>query len=417
MIQSAHPFKHPIKRQKNWLHWLALQTFFAGRTHVQVPLISLEALSLKVKLPRLRHFGMGFVTGSLCLIGLGLGGEPLSGSQVLVRSLLGGMLGGTVSWVFGFIPPKQCYRLLVGLIAGTVLGAFFGLIYGHMVQHFFAVAIALPFGSRDWSEYWEASLPAQMMDLLGRGIFSGMILGWLTLIPAAVLGYLDQIIWGSRIRVSGRSLGQVLLWSAIPAVLLGWLTTPSGGLGFFLALSSNLGFAIALRSRKLESSRVRYRSPWVKIAFLNSCYLLLLAVPSALVLLLHGANSLFSSIQLYALGNHFSAQYPWLKTLRDPMHQVLMATTGGYFGLSLGLVWVLRGRPVSALLSLIQYGVLRLTIWLYGLGPLNYGAFLRRMVAQGVLVAEPQGYRFGDAEALKEYALTPHDCIPPTNLT
>ncbi len=82
---------------------------------------------------------------------------------------------------------------------------------------------------------------------------------------------------------------------------------------------------------------------------------------------------------------------------------------GLYFGLNLGLIWVLRSRPVSALLSLLQYGSLRLTIWIYGLGPLNYVAFLKAMVEQGILVDEPQGHRFKDSQTFEFYALTLQD--------
>jgi hypothetical protein len=391
--------------QKNrWLHWLASQTFFAGQSHFHAASIQPEALSLKSDFDRLKSSVLSLVVG--CTFGLvwGVSHGSLSVGQLLGQSLTGGIIGVIGSCC----SPRIFYRLLLGFLAGSILGGLFGLVYGHILWpfwNFWNVSIAFPF-DKSWGTHWERSLLMNLPNAMPLAINLGLAISFLTLVPHIWFGYYDGILWQSRIRFEIRKIGYAFLFSAIPAILLvrGGLSIEV--LGFSLAFSSSLGFALALKARKYDQKTVHGRSRWVSIALANSCYLLLLLVPSAVALILYVGNDIFYTIQSYALVNRFFPQYPWLKLMRAPMLDLSMFTMGLYFGLHLGLIWVLRSRPVSALLSLLQYGALRLTIWIYGLGPLNYRAFLQAMVEQGILVDEPQGHRFRDAPTFEFYALT-----------
>ncbi len=403
---------YPLIQKNRWLHWLALQTFFAGRSHFHTAAVQPESLSLQSDFNRLKSSILSFVVGCTCGLTWGLLSGSLSGGQWLGQALAGGLIGSIAA---SCCSPKLFYRLLLGLLAGSILGGLFGLLYGHMLWPFWNVSATFLF-SKSWETYWNRSLLMNLSDAMSLAMNLGLVTSLLTLVPCVWFGFCDEIIWQSVIRFKIRNIGYALLFSAIPTILLVRGNLSIEILGFFLAFSTSLGFALALKTRKYETRKhetrkheqptVHGRSRWVPIAVTNACYLLLLLVPSAVALMLYISNDIFSVIQSYALANRFVPQYPWLKLMREPMLQLSMFTAGLYFGLHLGMIWVLRSRPVSALLSLLQYGALRLTIWIYGLGPLNYRAFLRAMVAQGILVDEPQGHRFKDASTFEFYALT-----------
>ncbi len=290
---------YPLAQKNHWLHWLAAQTFLAGRSHFQAIAIQPENLSSKSTFNRLKSSILSFVIGFILGLIWGFSRGDLSGGQLLGQSLIGGIIGSLASC----FSPRIFYRLLLGLLAASFLGSYFGLVYGHVLWPFGDVLIALPIADKSWEMHWETSLLTKLPNVILEAINLGAIICFATLAPLTWLGCLDQIIWQSRIKFKVSNIGYALLFSAIPIALLERAHISSGTLGFFLAFSSSLGFTLALKARKCEQPTAHYRSHWVTIALANSCYLLLLLVPSAMALVLHVGCNLFYTIQSYALVN------------------------------------------------------------------------------------------------------------------
>ncbi len=237
------------------------------------------------------------------------------------------------------------YRFGVGLSLGTVYGLLFGFMYRSVIAAPIVSIIALPTVSNLFSEelFWQNTFfqyLAQALLSLQFAPLLGVSLALLGTLPAALLGGLDEIRPIETLRWSWRRLGW--LGGAIPLGLL--IVLQGKGIGFILSLSLSLVFSFGLVSANVEDKTVPNEGIWRSAA--NASYLLLLAELSVV-------------LQIWWFFDHQNLLFPELG-----------------FGFSVGLVFILRSKPVSAGVALVQHLVLRTILWLSGATPRNYGRFL-----------------------------------------
>ncbi len=357
------PFKISFKRQyslrnqNRWLHWIALQNLLSERSHFQIYDIQPDRLGGKFK--------------------------------------------------------KLLYRLLFGAIAGLLIGGCFGLFYGPIilpVSSFITPRELLPFRP-DWWTRWDTSTLIKLQMMLQNSTIAGVFLGLTTLIPNTFTGAFDKISWMSPLQWKIKNL----LWCCLPIIISTVLNPSMIAPAIIFSASLIFAFALMPESRQIMSADRSISSP--QTALFNSSYLLFLVFPALLSLVTFVIIEWHDLVFLHVVVDHISSKspgkwsgkHPWLFMMKHPIAELRFFLISMLFVLTTALVWLLRSRPVFAAISLIQYGVMRFLIGLYGLGPFNYGSFLRSTINQGILKHDIQGYQFVDPEDLAFYALMKFD--------
>jgi hypothetical protein len=357
------PFKIPFKRQyslrnqNRWLHWLALQNLFSERSHFQIHDIQPDRL------------------------------------------------GGRFQ--------KLMYRLLFGAIAGLLIGGCFGLLYGPIILpvSIFITPMELPPFRADWQARWDTSLLIKLPIMLQNSVITGIFVGWIALIINALRGMFDKIQWMSPLQWEIRNLLLFCLPIIVVSIVNPSLTSP----GIIFSASLIFSFALTPEAARIMGDNRSNLSP--QTAVFNSSYLLFLIFPALLSLVIFVVVQWHDLVFMHVVTDHISsklpmkasAKHPWLIMMKNPIAELRFFLESMSFVLSLSLVWLLRSRPVSAAISLIQYCVMRFLIGLYGLGPFNYHAFLKSAFDQGILTHNIQGYQFVDPDDLEFYALMKFD--------
>jgi hypothetical protein len=188
-------------------------------------------------------------------------------------------------------------------------------------------------------------------------------------------------------------------------------------IGPAIIFSASLVFVFALRPKMQRTMGDDRSTLSPKTAIFNSSYLLLLVFPALLSLVIFVVVQWHDLVFIHVVMDHirskspgkWTEKYPWLFMMKHPIAELRFFWLAMSFVLTTVLIWLLRSRPVFASLSLIQYGVMRFLIGLYGLGPFNYHAFLKSAVDQGILTHDIQGYQFVDSDDLAFYALMKFD--------
>jgi hypothetical protein len=356
------PFKLPFKRQyslrnqNRWLHWLALQNLLSEKSHFQIYDIQPDRLSGKFQ--------------------------------------------------------KLLYRLLFGILAGLLLGSYFGFLYSSILLPASSTLYqSLPPFNNDWQVRWDRSILNQVPVILKHFTIAGTFLGLITLIPNSFRGSFDKIAWMSPLQWRIKNL----LWLCLPIIVSNIFGPDMIGPAIIFSASLVFAFALTPKMQRTMGDDRSTISP--QTAIFNSSYLLFLIIPAALSLAIFVVVEWHSLVFIHVVIDHVSsklpmkasAKHPWLTMMKNPMAELRFFSQAMSFVLTTALVWLLRSRPVFAAISLIQYGVMRFLIGLYGLGPFNYHAFLKSAIDQGILRHDVQGYQFVDPEDLGFYALMKFD--------
>jgi hypothetical protein len=341
--------QYSLQNQNRWLHWLALQNLFSEQSHFQIYDIQPDRLSGRFQ--------------------------------------------------------KLSYRLLFGAIAGLLIGGYFGLLYGPIILPIstFITPTQLPPFRPDWQARWDTSILIGLPILLRASVIAGVFVGWIALILNAFRGIFDKIQWMSPLHWKTKNLLLFCLPIIVCAVFDPRMIGPA------IIFSASLIFAFALipkAQRTIGDDRLTL-SP--KTAALNSSYLLFLIFPALLSLVIFVVVEWHSLVFIHVAMDHLHSKPSMKWNEKYPMAELRFFWQSMSFALVLGLVWLLRSRPVLAAVSLIQYYVMRFLIGLYGFGPFNYHSFLKSAVDQGILAHDIQGYQFVDPDDLEFYALMKFD--------
>jgi hypothetical protein len=370
------PFKTPFKRQyslrnqNRWLHWLALQNLFSERSHFQIHDIQPDRLSGRFQ--------------------------------------------------------QLWYRLLVGAIAGVLLGGWFGLTYSTAILPFIpphAYGPSITNGGDAvyrWSLIWNSSIIMQLPTIIRKSIISGICIGWLILGFYSVNGLFKETQWMQPLRLRLDGVGKSICISSLFALLLSLFLDGTVHLditGFLIGFSSSLIFSIALTPKARQYNQNSQLDACPQTALANASLLLWLIVPSLFMMIVFVAINFDLLVLLHVFVENRRSQiplkiyevYPGIKFMGSLIRGFSYLLYALSWGFCSGLPGMTRSRPVLAAISLIKYGVMRFFIGFYGLGPFNYGAFLRSAIDQGILTHDIQGYQFVDPDDLEFYALMKFD--------
>jgi DNA polymerase III delta prime subunit len=246
------------------------------------------------------------------------------------------------------------YRLGVGLILGLSYGFLFGFVYRSVIAAPMISAIALPAFGDVWQPFLEEWLwQSTFMNIifphtlaLDIGPTLGMMIGVLGTFPTAILGQFDRISPIESLQFSWQKARRIILGGILFGIVaLHW----SGGLGGGLVVSLviSLLFSFGWVSARIEEKTVPNEGIW----------------RSALI-----ASTLILLVDLSVVLDLFQFTNPYL-------FQHFIQGLG--LGFSIGLVMILRSKPVIAGVALVQHSVLRTLLWVSGYTPRNYARFLR----------------------------------------
>jgi|GEM_PF-2606402 len=283
------------------------------------------------------------------------------------------------------------YRLGVGVTLGTVYGFLFGFIY--------RIIIALPIttmvtGSDIGPFFLEEVLWRwRLLELLSLNHIAltlspgfGVMIGLAGTLPAALMGQLDEIKPIESLQWSWRRTRLILFGGIITGVLF-QLVLGGGGAGLILGLVISLLFSVGWVETHVQSKTMPNEGIWRSAAI---------------------ATSLIWLVDLSILGSIWLFMNPLL-------FQGFMHSLG--FGFSIGLLGILRSKPVVAGVAVIQHCILRIVLWVSGSTPRNYARWLRYVVRCALMQQVGSGYVFIHRRLLEYLALKEQPLPTEMNVT
>ncbi|MCG8366278.1 MAG: CHAT domain-containing protein [Pseudanabaenales cyanobacterium] len=285
-----------------------------------------------------------------------------------------------------FLRPFQLciYRLSVGLLLGVIYGTLFGFIYRSVIVLWtvYFNAYVVPFAGDDWMHFpgettWHFSffpIVFHHMMALDFGPMVGRIIGICSVLPSALLGQFDLIKPIESLQFSWQRARLIVSLGIILSVLAGQFTG-GAGCGAIVSLMISLLFSFGWVSANIQSKTFPNEGIWRSASIAST--LLFLVDISIFLGLVQFMNPFLFEYFMHGLG----------------------------LGFSVGLLVILRSKPVSAGIALLQHIVLRTVLWGSGFTPRNYVRFLNYATRCALMQQVGGGYIFLHRFFLEYFAL------------
>lgn len=277
---------------------------------------------------------------------------------------------------------QLAYRLGTGLVVGMSYGLVFGFIYRSVISAPLMLATTTPFlfnlgfpGALGWRYLYVDNLLRHFQAWQIAPVV-GLIVGVMGVLPPALIGRLDEINPVENLRWSWRratfiSSGSALVGAGVLGIGLGGL-----GLGIVVSLVIALLFSVGWQQSTAQGKTLANEGIWRSVAI---------------------ATSLIWLVDL-------SIGLEGLLFMNPTLFPGFMQGLG--LGFSVGLLAILRSKPVAAGVAVLQHSLLRTILWLSGYTPRNYAQFLNYATRRILLQQVGSGYVFLHRLLLEHFALS-----------